>query len=116
METAQKRLARSRRHGRVRKRVTGTAERPRLAVFRSSKHIYAQVIDDSTGRTMAAASSLEADLPKDNKEAARGVGHRIAAKAKDAGVTRVTFDRGGYKYHGRVQAVADGAREKGLEL
>jgi large subunit ribosomal protein L18 len=106
---------RHRRHLRVRKRVEGTPERPRLVIYRSLKHIYAQVVDDTTGRTLAAASDLAIG---EGKKAARAaeVGKMIAAKAKDAGVTSVTFDRGGYRYHGRVRAVADGAREGGLEF
>ena len=103
----------------MRKRVRGTAERPRLAVFRSNRHITAQVIDDAAGRTLAAASTLEPDLrsgPTGNKDAATRVGRLVAERAKSAGVTRVVFDRGGFLYHGRVAAVADAAREAGLEL
>jgi large subunit ribosomal protein L18 len=114
-----KREARSRRHRRVRKKVAGTAERPRLAVFRSNKHITAQVIDDRSGVTLAAASSTEADLrgaATGNREAAKKVGALVAERAKAAGVTKVVFDRGGNLYHGRVAAVADAAREAGLEL
>ncbi|HLT16225.1 MAG TPA: 50S ribosomal protein L18 [Acidimicrobiales bacterium] len=114
-----KRQARIRRHRRVRKKVEGTAERPRLAVSRSNKHITAQVIDDRAGRTLAAASTTEAALrdgPTSNKEAAAKVGRLIAERARAAGVTRVVFDRGGNLYHGRVAAVADAAREAGLEL
>ena len=114
-----KREARTRRHRRVRKKVTGTAERPRLAVFRSNKHITAQVIDDRAGVTLAAASSTEADLRSDatgNKDAAKKVGALVAERAKAAGITKVVFDRGGNLYHGRVAAVADAARESGLEL
>jgi large subunit ribosomal protein L18 len=106
---------RDRRHLRVRKRVEGTPERPRLVIYRSLKHIYVQVVDDSTGRTLAAASDLALGEGK-KAERALAVGKQIAAKAKDAGITRVTFDRGGYRYHGRVRAVADGAREGGLEF
>ena len=114
----QKRDARIRRHRRVRKRVRGTPERPRLAVFRSNKHISAQVIDDRAGRTLAAASTLEAALREgsSNKEAAAAVGRRVAERAKAAGVERVVFDRGGFLYHGRVAALADAAREAGLEF
>ena len=103
------------RHLRVRKKVVGTSERPRLVVYRSLKHIYAQVVDDSTGRTLAAASDLGVG---EGKKAARSseVGKQLAARAKEAGVTRVIFDRAGYRYHGRVKAVADGAREGGLEF
>ena len=110
---------RRRRHGRVRKKVSGTPERPRLAVFRSNRHISAQVIDDLNGRTLAAASTLETDLrgqPTANATAAAAVGHLVASRARAAGVTRVVFDRGGFLYHGRVAAVADAARESGLEL
>jgi large subunit ribosomal protein L18 len=115
----QKALARQRRHRRVRKRVRGTAERPRLAVFRSNRHITAQVIDDVAGRTLAAASTVEADLRSGatgNKSAAATVGRLVAERARTAGVERVVFDRGGFLYHGRVAAVADAAREAGLEL
>ena len=114
----QKRTARQRRHGRVRKKVHGTAERPRLAVFRSSRHISAQVIDDVAGTTLAAASTVENDLRSGstgNKDAAAKVGSLIAERAKAAGVT-VVFDRGGFRYHGRVAALADAARESGLEF
>ena len=113
-----KRDARLRRHNRVRKHVRGTAERPRLAVFRSNKHISAQVIDDRAGVTLAAASTHEADLRdgSSNKDAAAKVGQRLAERAKDAGVERVVFDRGGFLYHGRVAAVAEAAREAGLEF
>ena len=117
--TKKKQLARKRRHFRVRKHIRGTAERPRLAVFRSNKHITAQVIDDVAGRTLAAASTVEADLrsgPTANKEAATSVGKLVAERAKAAGVTKVVFDRGGNLYHGRVAAVADAAREAGLEF
>jgi large subunit ribosomal protein L18 len=114
-----KREARIRRHRRVRKKVEGTAERPRLAVFRSNKHIAAQVIDDRSGRTLAAASTTEADLREgatSNKDAAAKVGQLVAERAKAAGITKVVFDRGGNLYHGRVAAVADAARNAGLEL
>ena len=113
-----KRDARLRRHNRVRKHVRGTTERPRLAVFRSNKHISAQVIDDRAGVTLAAASTHEADLRdgSSNKDAAAKVGARLAERAKDAGVERVVFDRGGFLYHGRVAAVAEAAREAGLEF
>jgi large subunit ribosomal protein L18 len=105
----------------VRKRVRGTAERPRLCVFRSARHTYAQVIDDDTGQTLAAAGSHETGLLTDgqsrsNAAAAAAVGKVIGERAKAAGVSRVVFDRGGYIYHGRVQAVAEGAREAGLEF
>ncbi len=110
--------ARARRHYRVRKKVTGTAERPRLVVFRSNRYIYAQVVDDVAGSTVVAASSQEAGL-RDKKltvETASEVGKLLGARAKDAGVGRVVFDRGGYPYHGRVKALADGARQAGLEF
>jgi large subunit ribosomal protein L18 len=117
--TKQKQQARSRRHYRVRKKVEGTPERPRLAVFRSNKHISAQLIDDLNHRTLAAASTHEKDL-KDgatgNKTAAATVGRLVAERGKAAGVNQVVFDRGGFLYHGRVAAVADAAREGGLEF
>lgn len=116
----QKHLARVRRHRRVRKKVRGVADRPRLAVFRSNRHMIAQVVDDVSGRTLAAASTLEADLRRagatGNREAAAAVGRLVAERARAAGIERVVFDRGGYLYHGRVAAVADAAREAGLEL
>ncbi len=111
--------ARVRRHRRVRKRVQGTPQRPRLAVYRSNRHITAQVIDDLAGRTLAAASTVEADLrrgPTGNTEGAVAVGRLVAERAKAAGVTRVVFDRGGFLYHGQVAALADAAREAGLEF
>ena len=110
---------RVRRHRRVRKKVSGTAERPRLAVFRSNKHIYVQAIDDISGRTLASASTLEAERRGDataTVDAAKQVGQAVAERVKAAGITAVVFDRGGFKYHGRVAAVADGARAAGLEL
>jgi large subunit ribosomal protein L18 len=118
--TKDKQLARARRHHRVRKRVTGTVERPRLAVFRSNRHIVAQVIDDRAGRTLAAASSVEPDIrgtgPTGNAAVATTVGRLVAERAKTAGVTQVVFDRGGFLYHGRVAAVAEAARAAGLEF
>jgi large subunit ribosomal protein L18 len=115
-----KREARLRRHHRVRKKVHGNAERPRLAIFRSNRHITAQVIDDANGRTLAAASTLEADVRgaggTSNKAAAARVGTLVAERAKAAGVTKVVFDRGGFQYHGRVAAAASAAREGGLEF
>lgn len=117
--TKDKQRALARRHYRVRKKVSGTAERPRLAIFRSNKHITAQVIDDRAGRTVAAASSVEKDLrggATGNRATATQVGRLVAERAKAAGVSRVVFDRGGFLYHGRVAAVADAAREAGLEL
>ena len=116
---ARKRAARIRRHHRVRKTVRGTPARPRLAVFRSNRHVVAQVIDDVAGRTLASASTLEADLRSSatgNKEAAAAVGRRVAERAREAGITTVVFDRGGFRYHGRVAALADAARDAGLEF
>jgi large subunit ribosomal protein L18 len=114
-----KRAGRLRRHRRVRKKVHGTAARPRLAIHRSNKHISAQVIDDVAGRTLAAASTTEPDLRSGatgNRDAAAKVGSLVAERAKAAGIIAVVFDRGGYRYHGRVAAVADAAREGGLEF
>ena len=107
--------ARRRRHHRVRTEIRGTAGRPRLAVFRSNRYIYAQLIDDDAGTTLASASSRD-DEGALNVGTAAEVGKRIAARAKDAGVETVVFDRGGYAYHGRVKALADAAREEGLKL
>ncbi len=111
-----RRAGRVRRHARVRERVAGSAGRPRLAVFRSLSHIYAQVIDDGAGRTLAAASDL--DVKESAKKAARAaaVGRAIAERARAAGVGEVVFDRGGYRYHGRVKALAEAARESGLKF
>jgi large subunit ribosomal protein L18 len=105
-------------HKRIRRRVAGTQERPRLAVFRSLNHIYAQVIDDQQGHTLAAAASTEKDLrgKGGNVEGAKLIGQAVAQRAKDKGITRVVFDRGGYQYHGRVKALADAARQAGLEF
>jgi len=118
--TSTKRQARERRHARVRKHVHGTAARPRLAVYRSNTGIYAQVIDDDLGRTLAAASTLDADhtvADGDGKVgAAKAVGLRVAERARAAGIDTVVFDRGGNRYTGRVQALADGAREGGLKF
>jgi large subunit ribosomal protein L18 len=108
-------ISRQRRHLRVRKKVSGTPERPRLVVHRSDKHIYAQLVDDVAGRTIATVSDLRIKAGKKSDRAAE-VGKQVAVVAKDKGITRVVFDRGGYKYHGRVKAVADGAREGGLEF
>lgn len=116
---ADRKLSRERRHLRVRKKIHGTTERPRLAVFRSEKNIYAQIIDDVAGRTLVAASSLDKDFSLkvgSNKEAAKLVGEAVAKKAIEAGITEVVFDRGGYVYHGRVQMLAEGAREAGLKF
>lgn len=109
---------RNRRRARVRRKLRGTAERPRLSIYRSNKYIYAQVIDDIDGVTMAAASSQEPDLRSDrlNIDTAAKVGALVADRAKEAGVTTVVFDRGSYKYHGRLKALADAAREAGLEF
>jgi len=106
---------RQRRHLRVRKKVTGTEERPRLVVFRSLKHIYAQLVDDVANRTLMTVSDQKVAEGKKTERSVE-VGKEIAARAKEAGITRVVFDRAGYKYHGRVKAVADGAREGGLEF
>ncbi|MRN57096.1 50S ribosomal protein L18 [Paenibacillus sp. 19GGS1-52] len=116
-----KNKARLKRHLRVRKKIQGTTERPRLNVFRSSKHIYAQLIDDVTGVTIVAASTLDKGLSADignggSVEAARKVGQLVAERAKEKGYAVVVFDRGGYLYHGRIQALADAAREAGLEF
>ena len=120
MPTATSRTAaRQKRHSRLRLRVAGSAERPRLAVFRSTKQIYAQVIDDTTGRTLASASSLDASLRGSGvtkTERAKQVGSLLGDRAKAAGVERVVFDRSGFKYHGRIRSLADGARESGLEF
>lgn len=105
------------RHARVRKKVFGTAERPRLAVYRSLKHVSAQIIDDTSGQTLVAASSLEKDLKADgNAEGAKKVGEALAKRAKEKGIGAVVFDRGGFQYHGRVAKLAEGAREGGLEF
>jgi large subunit ribosomal protein L18 len=112
-----RRAGRLRRHARVRKRVAGTPERPRLAVFRSNRHIYAQLIDDVNRHTLVAAGSRTVVVEgADKTAAARNVGVELAAKAKAAGITSVVFDRGGYQFHGRVKALADAAREHGLEF
>ena len=108
---------RIKRHARVRGKISGTAERPRLSVFRSEKHIYAQIIDDVAGNTLVAASSVEKDFgPGSNKEAARKVGKLVAERALAKGIEEVVFDRGGYIYHGRVLELAEGAREGGLKF
>ena len=116
MQAADKRLARIRRHRRVRKRIVGTAERPRLAVYRSNRHIYAQLIDDLGARTIAAVSDIEAKAEGDKSERAKAVGKLLAEHAKKLGIEQVVFDRGGRLYHGRVAALADGAREGGLSI
>jgi large subunit ribosomal protein L18 len=115
----ERRRARTRRHARLRKKVSGTPQRPRLVVTRSARHIVAQLIDDVAGHTLAAASSLEADVRAtdgDKKARAARVGALLAQRAREAGVAAVVFDRGGYLYHGRVAALADAAREGGLEF
>jgi large subunit ribosomal protein L18 len=117
MDVRRKRAGRLRRHSRVRRKIRGGAERPRLAVYRSNRHIYAQLVDDDAGRTLAAASSLEDGVQTGGKQdTAKVVGRLIAQRAKEAGVERAVFDRGGRLYHGRVRQVADGAREGGLRL
>ena len=111
--------ARGRRHLRVRKKVSGTAARPRLVVTRSTRHVFVQVVDDVQGRTLASASTMEADLRAldgDKTAKAKKVGELVAARAQEAGVDAVVFDRGGNRYHGRIAAIADGAREGGLTL
>ena len=112
-----RRQSRERRHSRVREKIRGSAARPRLAVFRSLTHIYAQLVDDDAGRTLAAASSKESKDEKAKRiDSAKSVGARLADRAKQKGVTEVVFDRGGYRYHGRVKALADGVREAGVKL
>ena len=115
-----RRDSRLRRHRRVRKKIHGTAQRPRLAVYRSNKHLVAQLIDDDSGRTVVSASSLEADFRGKqgggNVAAAKAVGGLVAQRAKQAGISKVVFDRGGFLYHGRIAALAEAAREGGLEF
>ncbi len=122
-KAAKIRTLRTRRHARIRSKVVGTAERPRLADSRSNRHISAKVIDDTAGRTVAAASSVEAELRKSlgdggggNIAGAESVGRLLASRAKEAGITKVVFDRGGFAYHGRIAAVADAVRSEGVEL
>jgi len=120
-KTRTPRAARRRRHVRVRKTVSGSPQRPRLAVFRSIKHVYAQIIDDTAGHTLVSATDLESGLrsaaaDKKKSEIARLVGEELAKKAKDKGITTVVLDRGGFKYHGRVKALAEGARKGGLSF
>ncbi len=115
------RIARKRRHARVRARISGTIMKPRLCVFRSLKYIYAQIIDDSVGHTLASASSLDPEIKdkiagKNKTESADLIGSHIAQRALKIGISKVVFDRGGYKYHGRIKALADGARKAGLEF
>ncbi len=120
VSTKYKQASLARRHRRVRKKVNGSAERPRLSVHRTNRHVVAQVIDDRSGRTIAAASTVEPAIrtagPTGNKAAAATVGRLVAERARAAGITAVVFDRGGFLYHGRVAAVAEAAREAGLEL
>jgi len=121
MSKVNRRESRARRQRRVRGRLSGSAERPRLNVYRSLMHIYAQVIDDASGHTLVSASTIDAEVRaqmagKKKAEQAKLVGQIVAERAKAAGLTRVVFDRGGYRYHGRVKAVAEGAREGGLEF
>ena len=118
-KAAARAASRKRRHVRVRKKVTGNTARPRLAVNRSARHIFAQLIDDGAGHTLASASTLDASIRNatgDKKARAHQVGQLLASRAKEAGITAAVFDRGGYAYHGRVAALADGAREGGLTL
>jgi large subunit ribosomal protein L18 len=120
-KTNPRELARLKRKKRIRKNLKGTADRPRLSVFRSDKHIYAQIVDDIEGATLAVASTLspeyrELDSPKGKVEAAKRIGELIARKAKDKGISKVVFDRNGYIYHGRIQALADAARGAGLDF
>jgi len=117
----EKRMARKRRHFRVRKKIQGTMQRPRLSVYRSLRHIYAQLIDDISGQTLVSASTREPSfrdlqIASMNKDAAKKVGEVIATRALEKGLDNVVFDRGGYLYHGRVKALAEGAREKGLKF
>ena len=121
LKKANKNANRLQRHKRVRRKITGTTQRPRLCIFRSANNIYAQIIDDTNRVTVAAASSLDAEVKgavnhTGNKEAARKVGEMIAKKAVEKGITEVVFDRGGYLYHGRVQELAEAAREAGLKF
>ena len=116
MDAARKRVARVRRHSRVRKHVAGTPERPRLAVYRSNRHIYAQLVDDVGARTLASANDAEAGDGGDKVARAKAVGALLATRAREAGIDRAVFDRGGRLYHGRVAALADAAREGGLQI
>ena len=116
MDAKTRRRARVRRHVRVRRKISGTAERPRLAVYRSNRHIYAQLVDDEAARTLAAASDREVKAGDGKTAPAKAVGELLAERAKAAGIERVVFDRGGRLFHGRVAALAEGAREKGLRI
>jgi len=116
---ADRKTARVKRHNRIRRRIWGSTERPRLCVYRSNKHIYAQIVDDSTSKTLACASTLDGDFKGGkswDKDAAKQVGELIAKRAKEKGIDSVVFDRGGYIYHGRIAAIAEGARTAGLSL
>ncbi len=114
--TEAKRAQKNRRRARIRRKITGTAERPRLSVYRSNVHIYAQLVDDLEGRTLAAADSREVEGAENRTEAARRVGELVARRASEAGIDNAVFDRGGNKYHGRVAALAEGARDNGLKV
>ncbi len=114
--TEAKRAQKNRRRAKIRRKITGTMERPRLSVYRSNIHIYAQLIDDQTGRTLAAADSREVEGAENRKDAAQRVGELIARRASEAGIETAVFDRGGNQYHGRVAALAEGARENGLKV
>jgi large subunit ribosomal protein L18 len=116
VDIIRKRAGRVRRHRRVRRKIAGDSARPRLAVYRSNRHIYAQLVDDREARTLAQASSLEAKAQGDKKESAKAVGELIARRAKEAGIERAVLDRGGRLYHGRVRALAEAAREGGLRI
>jgi large subunit ribosomal protein L18 len=116
MDAKAKRKARVRRHARVRRKVTGSAQRPRLAVYRSNRHIYAQLIDDDAARTLTSASDREVKGGEGKTGSAKAVGQLLAQRAKEAGIETVVFDRGGRLFHGRVAALAEGAREKGLHI
>jgi large subunit ribosomal protein L18 len=118
MNNTSKNKKRLKRKVRIRKRLTGTTERPRLSVFRSAKHIYAQIIDDTSGKTLASASTMDKDFAKsgDKKACANAVGKSIASRALESGIKAIVFDRNGYVYHGRVKSLSDGAREAGLDF
>ncbi|RYD51045.1 MAG: 50S ribosomal protein L18 [Sphingobacteriales bacterium] len=116
MQTAQKTIRRQKLRWRIRTKISGTAQKPRMSVFRSNKDIYVQIIDDATGTTLAAASSRQQGVTSNKTDRAMEVGREIARKAKELGIETCVFDRGGYLYHGRVKAVAEGAREGGIKL
>lgn len=111
-----RKAVRNKKHMKIRKHIHGTAERPRLAVFRSARHIYAQIIDDATGNTLVSASTLDTDVSGSKSEAARTIGETVAKRALEKDIDTVVFDRGGNVYHGRIQALAEGAREAGLKF